>query len=67
MNEFTCEKCQQTFIKGWSDEAAEKEFSNAPYNVAGDDRGLICDDCFKKFQKWFSTLTPDDHKKIRNE
>lgn len=67
MTQFTCEKCHQTFNKGWSEEETEKEFASAPWNVPGDDRGLICDDCFEEFKKWFDSLTPEDHRKIRNE
>lgn len=65
MNDFTCEKCHQTFNKGWTEEEAEKEFSSAPWNVEGDDRALICDDCFKEFQEWFSKLTPEDRRRFR--
>jgi hypothetical protein len=67
MNDFTCEKCQKTFTKGWTKEEAEKEYSVAPWNVRGDDRGLICDDCFQEFKEWFSKLTPEDHRRIRDE
>lgn len=67
MNEFTCAKCKETFHKGWSDEDAEKEFVNAPWNIPGDSQGLVCDDCFIEFQKWFATLTPEEHRKFRNE
>lgn len=49
------------------DEGDLREFSSAPWNVAGDDRGLICDDCFKEFQEWFSKLTPEDHRRFRGE
>jgi len=67
MNDFNCLKCNQTFIKGWSDEEAEKEFLDAPYYIQGDDRDVICDDCFDEFKEWFDKLTPEDHKRIRNE
>ena len=65
--EFKCAKCNQIYLKGWSDEEAELEYKEAPYNIPGDDRALICDNCFNKFQIWFASLTEDDHKRIRNE
>ncbi len=67
MNEFTCEKCDQTFIKGWSDEEAQKEFDDAPYNIPGDNRVSLCDDCFKEFYEWFYKLTDEDRRRIVSE
>lgn len=67
MTKFICEKCHQTFSKGWSEEEAEKEYDTAPWNIIGDDRALICDDCFEEFKKWFYSLTPEDHERIKNE
>jgi hypothetical protein len=67
MNDFKCEKCNQTFLKKYSDEKAEKEYASAPYNVLGHERAVICDKCFIAFKKWFSTLNEEQHKKIRNE
>ena len=65
MNDFTCDKCGESFIKGWSSEEARKEFDNAPYNIPGDEIAVICDDCFNEFQRWFNGLTDEDHKRIR--
>jgi len=62
---FTCEKCLKTYDSGWSDAEAEKEFQSVPWNVPGDERGLLCDDCFKEFKKWFDSLTPAQHKQIK--
>lgn len=67
ITEFKCEKCNKIFTKGWSDEEAEKEYSEAIYNTGRDERCLICEDCFKLFHKWLSTLTEEDHKKIKYE
>ena len=70
MNDFTCEKCNITFKKDWSEEEAKQEFQVAPWNIAGDKVGLICHDCFQEFTEWFDALTPEDHRRIlesRNE
>lgn len=62
---FTCEKCKKTFDKGWSDEDALKEYEVSPWNLPQDGKGLVCDDCFTDFKKWFDSLTPEQHEKIR--
>lgn len=62
---FTCQKCNNTFINAWSEQEAEKEFLNAPWNIPGDEQVLICDDCFQEFKKWFDSLTPEQHIQIR--
>ena len=67
MNEFTCEKCLQTFSKGWTDEEALKEYAIVPWNVSGHEKGLLCDDCFEAFKIWFANLTEEDHKRYRDE
>lgn len=67
MNTFKCEKCGETFNKNRPDDVARKEFEQAPWNVAGDDIGVICDDCFEEFKVWFSSLTSEDHKRIKGE
>lgn len=44
--EFTCDNCHQTFLKGWTDEEAALEM----YENLGDYRGelaVVCDDCYK--------------------
>lgn len=63
--EFTCEKCNKTFNKAWSNEEAFKELENSLWNIPGDKIGVICDDCFKEFKVWFDSLTEEDHDRIR--
>ncbi len=63
---FTCEKCLQIFDKGWSDEEALKEYAIVPWNIPGDEKELLCDDCFKEFKVWFDSLTPRQHRKIKS-
>ncbi len=65
--EFKCARCLQTYLKGWSDREAEFEYKDALYNIPGNDREVICDDCFQEFKVWLDGLTEDDHKRIRNE
>ena len=67
MNDFTCAKCNETFAKGWSDKEAMEELKDAPHNIPADELSVLCDDCFDEFQQWLSTLTPEDHRRIRNE
>lgn len=67
MNKFTCEKCNETFNKGWSDRRAKKEYKKAPWNIPGDEIGVLCDSCFEEFKKWFDNLTEEDHQRIRSD
>lgn len=48
-----------------SDEEAKAEFMEAPWNIPGDEIGVICDDCFEEFKVWFDTLTEEDHNRLR--
>ncbi len=53
---YQCEKCGGVFKKVWSDDLANKEaeelwgVKNASEN---EDMARICDDCFKKFYRWY--------------
>jgi hypothetical protein len=67
MNTFTCEKCLRTFNKNRPDGEARQEFEQAPWNIPGDEIGVICYDCFQEFKVWFASLTPEDHKSIKGE
>ena len=67
MNTFTCEKCERTFAKENSDHDAQKEYDQSPWNIPGEDHGVVCEDCFKQFKIWFESLTEEDHKKIREK
>ena len=49
MNDFTCGKCHETFIKGWSEEEAEKEFASAPWNILGNDRDWETDSASSQY------------------
>jgi hypothetical protein len=67
MTEFTCDNCRDTFIKNWTDAEAKKELNESPWNIPGDEICILCDNCFEIFQKWFASLTPEEHEKIRAE
>lgn len=67
MNTFKCEKCGETFNKNRTDDEARKEFEKAPWNIPGEGIGIICEDCFEEFKVWFSSLSPEDHKRIKGE
>ena len=65
MSEFTCSHCLKTYEKTWSDYEASEEFLELYPECKNDPTGILCDDCNKKFKKWFSTLTTEEKKKIR--
>ncbi len=67
MAQFTCECCAKTFQKIWSDEEALKEFEQAPWNIANNERALICDDCFTEFKTWLDSLSPEQRAAIRRK
>lgn len=53
-NEYQCEICLGVFVKGWSDEEAQAEYEQLfPKHVAAKaDKGVVCDDCYKKLVAW---------------
>ncbi len=49
---FTCDMCDGTFEQGWSDEEAEAEYAGEFNELSAqqkEDRGVVCDDCYKLF------------------
>lgn len=64
---YQCDRCKDHFGKQWTDEEAMAEFEKAPWNILGDEKAVLCQDCFEEFKKWFGSLTIDDHKKIQTE
>lgn len=52
MGEFTCEKCNKTYNKGWSDEASRKEAEElwTPSEME-DGESVVCDDCFNELME----------------
>ena len=47
---FTCDMCGGTFEQGWTDEEAEAEYAGSFNELSPEqkeDRGEVCDDCYK--------------------
>jgi len=55
-NEFKCHRCKNVYIKGWSDEEAEKEYVEnfGEIMAHGEDRVEVCDECYQ-------LIRPDKH------
>lgn len=57
---FTCEKCNETFPKGWSDEEALAEMEkNGLGNLNEDELGVLCEECYRDFQVWLTVQKPE--------
>lgn len=70
MSEFTCYKCLQTFPKQndkeWNEFEAAKEFLTLYPEAKNDPTDIVCDDCNNEFRRWFSTLTEEQKKLMRD-
>lgn len=53
-NEYQCANCDGIFIKGWSDEEQDAEFSTNFPGIRQQDAVVICDDCYIKVTSWKS-------------
>ena len=60
-NEYQCDHCKGVFVKGWSDEEAEKESEQWGDELEKQGRAIICDDCYKDFMNW-----AEDKKVLKN-
>ncbi len=60
-DKFTCDNCNETFIKLNTDEQARQEYKKSPWNIPKDSFGVVCDDCLILFKAWFETLTAEQH------
>jgi hypothetical protein len=49
---FKCDHCGETFDKAWSDEEALAESKELWGELPPEAQSVICDECFKDFQKW---------------
>jgi ssDNA-binding Zn-finger/Zn-ribbon topoisomerase 1 len=62
--EYTCDKCGEAFVSGWSDEEASAEFEeNFPETADEEETAVLCDDCYKAFMQWLET---QDREALRN-
>ena len=69
MSEFTCYKCKETFNKiqdeTWSDYKAAEEFLISYPDAKNHPTHILCDDCHIIFKEWFSKLTNEEKKSMR--
>lgn len=49
--EYTCEMCGETYIKGWSNEEAKAEAEENFPGMDLTDSGLVCNDCYNEYCK----------------
>ena len=52
-DEYQCACCKGIFRKAVSDEEAMKELRENFGDVSQQDCGVLCDECYKEFMKWF--------------
>jgi len=68
---FTCYRCKITFEKmnneEWNEDKAYEEFRTLYPEPKYDPVDVLCDYCNEEFKKWYSKLTEDEKKKMRNE
>lgn len=71
MSEFTCFKCKNTYQKRrdeeWNDYKAAEEMLTLYPEAKNDPTDILCGYCNEEFKKWFSTLTEDEKKRMREE
>jgi len=71
MAEFTCFKCRETFPKRndeeWNDFKAAEEMLTLYPETKNDPIGILCDDCNELFKAWFSTLSDEEKRKMRED
>lgn len=64
MTTYRCDNCQLKFHSLSShDEAMDKYKASSMYDPYLE-IAVLCDRCFKGFNEWYDSLTPDDHKRI---
>lgn len=67
MSEYTCAECGGTFETGWSEEEATAEMERDFPGVAKESCAVICDPCYRRFNKWRAGLSPDEEEELRQE
>jgi hypothetical protein len=50
---FTCDECKREFENAGTEEEAEQEFEDNFGKHMGEERAVLCDDCFHDFMKWY--------------
>lgn len=71
MSEFTCYKCKITYQKRndeeWNEFKAAEEMLALYPETKNHPTYILCDDCNEEFKVWFSTLTDEQKKKMRDD
>jgi predicted RNA-binding Zn-ribbon protein involved in translation (DUF1610 family) len=56
---YTCERCGETFTKGWSDEEAAAEARDLfPAAHLAVSQATVCDGCYREIMAWAETSAP---------
>jgi len=67
MKTYTCEICYETYESDRSDEECWAElYELIPEDIVHD-TGVVCDDCYIEFMEWFTALTEEEKKKLRED
>ncbi len=68
-SEFTCSLCNKTYAKDLSHTEFQKakEFIERFPECKNDSTDVVCEICFQDFMKWFSKLTNNDKKLMRDK
>lgn len=68
-DEFSCDGCHLTFKKNnneeWNDIKAKNEFLEKNPECKDAPMGMLCEECFIKYDEWFKKLTEEDKRKMR--
>lgn len=56
---FKCEFCGETFISGWTDEEAMKEYEKNYGKNIGEEMDIVCDECHAAIMAWRGNLDKD--------
>lgn len=64
---YKCDRCNKEFISKSSDEEKLLEYKMNFPECDMNAISIICDKCYKKFMKWFKTLTEKEKAIMRND
>lgn len=66
---FTCYKCKETYLKRdddeWNDTKAKEEMLLLYPETKSHPVDTLCNDCNEEFKRWFSTLTENQKRQMR--
>lgn len=68
---FQCQICKGVFDyrpdHEWSEQDAIEEFKRKYPEDQNHDCGVLCDDCYVQVEKWISTLSPEQKRKMKED